>query len=648
MQGLHTLRYNRSSDPMSLITAYHLSKSFGALDVFSNVSFAVPYGARVALVGPNGIGKTTLLRIIIGADDADSGDLHRARNLKIGYLPQEISYSRSRQDEMRLTLWESCLEAFKELCALEEEVGRLESSMADPEQVELALTRYGPMQEAFELAGGYTYPTRIRQVLNGLGFSVEAYDRPLRNLSGGERTRALLARLLLEEPQLLVLDEPTNHLDMEAVEWLEGWLGNWSGAAVIVSHDRYFLDRSVNAVWELFPEGLDTYRGNYSDFLHQRQERRNLQLMAFETQQKFVQKEEDYIRRNIAGQNTRQAQGRRKRLNRMLRDRPIARPETERQIKVNLGKVSRSGDIVLETHTLEIGFSGESEALFQVPDLVLMRGECVGIMGPNGAGKTTFLKTLVEEMLPFKGEVRLGASLEVAYFAQAHEGLDPQRTAIQEIQTIVPDMREAEVRNFLGQFLFQGDDVFKPIRALSGGERGRVALAKIMLAGANLLLLDEPTNHLDIPSQEALQSALEQYEGTILLVSHDRYLIDAMATQVWVISPGERVLEIYLDGYAGYVEMKQKRLQERRETQRKVRPKPHKPVTKVDTADLERVEANISRLEHALMNISQELMEAARDTDRVRELGERYSAVEAALTEQLRIWERLANHIEQA
>jgi ATP-binding cassette subfamily F protein 3 len=642
-----TLRYNPLLGSMSLITGNDLAKSFGALDVFSNVTFAIPHEARIALVGPNGVGKTTLLRIITGLDVPDEGQLNQARKLHIGYLPQEATYSRSKREELKLTLWELCLSAFKDLRRMEEKVRHLENLMADPQHVEDAMSRYGPLQEAFELAGGYTYPARIRQVLNGLGFSQKSHSQSLAELSGGERTRALLACLLLEDPQLLVLDEPTNHLDVQAVEWLESWLEEWSGAAVIVSHDRYFLDRTVDTIWELFSKGLETYRGNYSAYLRHREERRSHQLTEYQAQQDLIHKEEDYIRRNIAGQNTRQAQGRRKRLKRLKRDHLIERPTVDQQVRINFRKTSRSGDRVIETQNLEIGFVGDPAPLFRVPDLLLLRGECVGIMGPNGAGKTTFLRTLVGEIPPFAGDVNLGASLEVAYFAQAHEGLRPDYTALEEIKSIDPDLRDGDARNILALFLFRGDEVFKLIDTLSGGERGRVALAKLMLEGANLLLLDEPTNHLDIPSQEALQSALAQYPGTILLISHDRYLVNALASQVWVISADTQEMEIFTGGYQEYLEIRKQRSLEKRTVRKQTsaRPVPKKKRAKVN---LEDIESRISSLEQQLAILSDELVKAGDDIERVRELGKQYATVEDALREYLAIWERLANHQEHA
>jgi ATP-binding cassette subfamily F protein 3 len=626
---------------MSLLAASLLSKSYGAQDVLTGITVTIPHQARIALVGSNGVGKTTLLRLLIGLETPDSGSIQRARGLRIGYLPQEVGYSRSRKVELDNTLWEFSLEAFDEIRKQEAEIARLEAAMADPQLAEDAITRYGELQETFERAGGYTYPVRIRQVLRGLGFTPNEYRRPIAKLSGGERTRALLAKLLLEDPDLLVLDEPTNHLDIESVEWLEGWLRDWPGGVIVVSHDRYFLDNTVDVIWELSALGLELFRGNYSAYFKQREERRQHTLVRYRAQQDHIRREQTFIQRNIAGQKTRQAQGRRKRLERLLRDGAITQPQTEREVQIELGNVDRSGDHVIETHDLIIGYPDAPEPLFQVPDLVLRRGECVALIGPNGAGKTTFLKTLLDEVKPWDGTVRLGASLKIGYFAQAHEGLDVGRTVLEEILAVDPSLKLSQARDFLARFQFRGDMVDKRIDRLSGGERGRVALAKLALEGANLLLLDEPTNHLDIPSQEVLQEALISYPGTILLVSHDRYLIDALATQVWAVASRERELDMHAGGYGSYLEARKVR----REAERVVRkPKQRgaEQKRKISPAELEAVEERIAILEAALAQVGIELQEASDDFERARHLGKRYAEIEEEIAAQMALWERLA------
>jgi ATP-binding cassette subfamily F protein 3 len=627
---------------MSLISATDLAKSYGAQDVFEAVSVAIPHQARVALVGANGVGKTTLLRLLAGYESPDRGQVQRARGLRIGYLPQETTPAAAADGGPVQTLWQMCLASFADLRGQEAELARLEEEMAEPGRAEEAMARYGPLQEAFERAGGYAYPARIRQVLGGLGFSLEDYSRPTGQLSGGERTRAHLARLLLEDPDVLILDEPTNHLDMEAFEWLEGWLREWPGSAVIVSHDRYFLDRTVDSVWDMTAQGVEVYRGNYSDYARQRAERRRFLEAAHQAQQERWAKEQDYIRRNIAGQNTRQAQGRRKRLQRAMRDELIARPVEDREVRIEFDPTGRSGDQVLATHELVIGYRDSAQPLFNVPDLVLNRGECAALIGPNGAGKTTFLKTLLGQVEPLAGEVNLGASLRVGYFAQAHEGLRPDLTVLEEILASSPEMRPSEARNLLGRFLFSGDTVEKPVAILSGGERGRLALAKLALEGANLLLLDEPTTHLDIPSQEILQEALSGFPETILLVSHDRYLIEALASQVWAISPEAREMAVYPGGYGEYAEARRRQAESRRTLkQAQRRQRVVRSGSRRRGAEIETVELRIAELEEELAAVGRLLERVGGDVERVRQLGSRYAQLETEIQKSLALWERL-------
>jgi ATP-binding cassette subfamily F protein 3 len=626
---------------MSLISATDLAKSYGTEDIFTNVSASIPHQARIALVGPNGVGKTTLLRLLIGDERPDRGFVQRARNVRIGFLPQE-AVDVLQAGAGSQALWELCLEAFGELRAQEAELAHLEAAMGDPHQAEQAMARYGPLQEAFERAGGYTYPSRARQVLNGLGFTADEYARPLRRLSGGERTRAHLASLLLQDPDLLVLDEPTNHLDIQAMEWLESWLRDWPGAALLVSHDRYFLDRVADTVWELSPASLEVYRGNYTAYVHQREARLSHQLDRHRAQQEHVRREQEYIRRNIAGQNTRQARGRRKRLERFLQDEAVDRPHESRAVHIDFGQAQRSGNLVLETDGLAIGFSDSARPLFRIPDLTLLRGECAALVGPNGAGKTTFLRTLLAEIEPYEGRVRLGAGLRMGYFAQAHASLDPERTILEEVLAASPDLKPGEARALLGQYLFSGETVFKKVAVLSGGERGRLALVKLVLEGANLLLLDEPTTHLDLPSQEILEQALAAFPGTILLVSHDRYLIDALATQIWAVSPQEQALTAIEGGYAEY-EQAQRAVESRRAAVRR-EPRARSPDTrKASAAEIEATETRIAELEGVLQELATGIEHAGADIGRVRDLGLRFAEIEREMQDWLTRWESLVD-----
>ena len=638
-EAMEALGYNAPRDPMSLIQAHDLHKSYGDRDVLNGVDLALARQARIALVGPNGIGKTTLLRILAGRELPDDGEIHRARDLRIGYLPQEPAYEMpTRGDE---TIWEFCLEAFQALRRREAELAELEKAMADPKLVDQAIKRYGALQEAFEREGGYAYEARIRQVLTGLGIPATRFSTPLRFLSGGERTRLQLARLLLEDPELLILDEPTNHLDIMAVEWLERWLADWPGTAIMVSHDRYFLDRVADGVWELTASGIQTYRGNYSAYVEQREAREHLQQERFEAQQALIRKEQEFIRRNIAGQKTRQAQGRRKCLDRMLQKEALERPRKAETARIQFRQPDRSGDRVLETSGLVIGHGDAQEVLFSAPDLVLRRGECVALIGPNGAGKTTLLRTLLAEIPPLAGSVKVGAAVQVGYFEQAHAGLDPAKTPLEEILETAPDLRLSQARSYLAGFLFRGDEVHKRVRALSGGERSRLALAKLILEGANFLLLDEPTNHLDIPSQEALEEALRRFEGTVLLVSHDRYLIEALATQVWAISPDEKSLTVVQGGYEAFLERQRTQRAARKDVQT-ARGAPARQARARVGPSLDALEEKIHTLEVEMESVSRALEQAGEDVDQVVRLGERYAALQEALEAQLTLWERLA------
>jgi ATP-binding cassette subfamily F protein 3 len=668
---------------MSLISTTNLSKSYGAVDIFRNLSFSVPRGSRLALVGPNGIGKTTLLKILVGVEEGSAGTISRTKNLRIGYLPQEAEFN------FDGTVWEVCQTIFADLQIRQEELTRLESLMSQSEYAEQALSRYGPLQQEFERKGGYTYPTRIRQVLTGLGFSNQDYHLPLEHLSGGQRTRAFLASLLLSDPDLLLLDEPTNHLDISAVEWLEGYLSQWEGAAVIVSHDRYFLDKVANGILEMTAVGTETYKGNYSTYTEQRTARWERRQETFQAEKDKLLKDIDYIKKNISGQNTLQAKGKLKKLTRVVQaieqvgmDKVLSRSwlqlsdevststspfgveEAEKRVRslhlpdhrpprlhLRMQSLQRSGELVIRTRNLQVGYP--DKFLFKAPDIELHRAECAALIGPNGAGKTTFLKTCLGQLQPFAGEVLMGASLQVGYFAQAHEGLNPDNSLIQEIQSVAEGMLPNDVRNYLGRYLFSGDDAFKKIEVLSGGERGRLALAKLALLETNLLLLDEPTNHLDILSQEILQEVLDDYKGTILLVTHDRYLIDALATQIWEIEMDELNLSVFNGTYSQRKEERERlsALQATIESHadfptrsqgEKIRR--NSVSTKEERrriAQIQEMENFISELEKQLAEIGLKLENPPADTALVRKWGNLYAEIQKKMDEKLKEWETL-------
>jgi ATP-binding cassette subfamily F protein 3 len=633
---------------MSILVAERLTKSYDPQDIFWDVSCSIAYGDRVALVGRNGTGKTTLLRILLGLEPATGGHVHRAKGLRVGYLPQGASL------EGNHTLWQEIMTVFEALQALEGKLYALELDMAKPDQAEAALEAYAPLRDRYEQMGGYTYQDQAKHVLMGLGFPPEEHDIPLAHLSGGQKTRAFLARLLLESPDLLLLDEPTNHLDLQAREWLEGYLNTWEGTVVMVAHDRYFLDKTVRKVWELAFGRLEVYSGNYSHYVQQRTSRHERKLKEYRTQQEFIAKEEDYIRRYMAGQRHRQAKGRLKRLERFKRDDALDRPVEEHSISLRFQTPLRSGDKVIWSQDLKVGYD-PATPLFDCPDLDLRRGECVALLGPNGSGKTTFLKTILGEIEPLAGYAQLGASLKPGYFAQVHSDLDPEKSVLDTILD-VKNLAMGEARNFLARFLFAGDDVFKRIGDLSGGEQSRVALAKLVLQRANFLLLDEPTNHLDIASQEILEEVLDDFAGTIVLVTHDRYLVDRLASQLWLIDPEQGALEVFGGSWAEYAEARSQEIQQPEarqarekwsEYQRQARREEKRARRESEARQQEAVqlEAEVHRLEEQLKALQVEIAAAteAQQAMRIHELGTIYAELEGQLQEQMERWAGLAS-----
>ncbi len=652
--------YNRTllykwCKPMSIIGASQIAKSFGPNDIFWDLSCTVARRDRIALVGRNGTGKTTLLRILAGLEPPTSGMVHRAKGLRIGFLPQGATL------EGEHTLWQEMMSIFEPLRAMQAQLHQLEAEMADPDRAETALEAYAPLRDRFESLGGYTYQDHARHVLMGLGFPREEHEISVAHLSGGQTTRALLARLLLEyadpsgaaDETLLLLDEPTNHLDLQAIEWLENYLNTWDGTVVLVAHDRYFLDRVVHKVWQLSFGQLEIYSGNYSHYVQQRTERHERVEKEYRAQQEFIAKEEDYIRRYMAGQRSRQAKGRLKRLERFKRDKAIALPRQEHTLKLRFDRPLRSGEKVVWSQDLVVGYD-VTAPLFSSPDLDLRRTECVALLGPNGSGKTTLLKTLLGQVKPLAGYARLGAGLKLGYYAQVHADLDAKLSVLETILE-VKNLPLGEARNFLARFLFTGDDVFKRIGDLSGGERSRVALAKLVLQRSNFLLLDEPTNHLDIASQEVLEGVLDDFDGTILLVTHDRYLVDRLASQLWIVDPRERELKIFEGTWAEYVEARQQdaQPQEARQTrekwteeQRQAR-REEQRARRAEEARRQQIaetEAEIHRLEGQITALQEEISAATatQEAMRLHELGALYALLDEQLRAHLDRWAELA------
>jgi ATP-binding cassette subfamily F protein 3 len=634
-----------------MIIAESIWQSFGAQEVFRNVSFRISPTDRIGLVGPNGEGKTTLLKIVGGMMEPTGGTVHRSRGLRLGYLPQVPPP----MDDG--TIYEAMLREFDDVRRMEQDLAVLASRLsgAGAGDAEL-LKQYGSLQSRFEVLGGHGYVQRIEQVLTGLAFPQAMWEQRLSTLSGGQRTRAALATLLLRSPQLLMLDEPTNHLDLDSVEWLEYWLRSFPGALVIVSHDRYFLDRATQDTWEVSRGGIECYHGAYSAYLTQRADRRKERLRVWEAQQEYVAKTEEFIARHLAGQRTKEAQGRRTRLERFLRDEAIQRPPEDGEMTLRLSSEQRTGDLVLRVTDLVAGYR-QAAPLVTVPELEIRRGQKVAVVGANGAGKTTLLRTILGEVAPLSGQVRHGARVDIGYLSQTHAELDPQATVLEAVMAADRQCKEQQARNLLGSLQLSGDDVFKKLADLSGGERSRVVLARLVLRNANVLMLDEPTNHLDIPSREIIQEVLQEYEGTVLFVSHDRYLIEAVATDVWVVDGGE--VHVVPGGWEKFVVWRAARREKAAAAQGAEEPKaePPRPPARTNRKPSnrerqvierhEQIEREIEALEAELAGLMEQVSAAgqAGNLARVEELSHAYQERDAHLKELWAEWERLGEQI---
>ncbi|MCF3943170.1 ABC-F family ATP-binding cassette domain-containing protein [Oceanobacillus alkalisoli] len=535
---------------MILMQMNGLSKSFGSETILSNVKLEVKDLDRIAIVGRNGAGKSTLLKIMAGDLSYDTGELIKPKELTIGYLSQHMELQSGK------TIWNELVTVFDDLKKQEGKLRHIEEQLQTTDLLSEAdyqnlLTEYDRLQHAFETGGGYTYEAEIKAVLHGLNFQDYDYNTMISELSGGQKTRLALGKLLLQKPQLLLLDEPTNHLDIETLGWLESYLNSYPGAIVIVSHDRYFLDKTVTLVYEISRHQTKKYHGTYSKFLEQKAADYERERKEFEKQQTEIKRMEDFVQRNIArASTTKRAQSRRKQLERMERmDRPLG---DEASMSFSFDIERRSGNDVLKIEDLALRYPDEEEYTFKQANLRITRGERVVLIGPNGVGKTSLLKILIGKLQATKGIFELGTNVKVGYYDQEQADLSSNKTILQELWDEYPLVMEKDIRTVLGNFLFSGDDVLKPVNTLSGGEKARLALAKLMMQKANLLILDEPTNHLDIDSKEVLEAALMGYPGTILFVSHDRYFINRITDQVAQMSKDG--IKIYLGDYDYYLE----------------------------------------------------------------------------------------------
>lgn len=525
---------------MERIRMIGLGKSFGVRQVFSNVSFEIKEGDRIALVGPNGAGKSTLLKCILGIEELDEGQVVMSPVASIGYLQQDVNLGDA-------SLAEEIEKAWEDVHALENKLQELTTYLETHEASESDLQRLDYLQNRLEWLGGYDYEQKTKRIVYGLGFTDEDLYKPANAFSGGQKTRINLAKALVRRPDFLFLDEPTNHLDMEMLEWLEGYLSSYQGGILIVSHDRYFMDRIVTGVVELDHHKATTYRGNYSRYVAQREERLKADTIAYEKQQEYIKKTEEYIDKYRAGIKSKMARGRQSQLNRLER---LEAPGTSHSLDFKFPPAAMSADKVLVLDHVSIGYKTDDPIIEDV-SIVVRRGESVALIGPNGAGKSTMVKAIVGELFPIEGYIDIGNRVQVGYFSQEHEELHDRWQVVDEIINNY-NFTEEKARNVLGSFLFKGDDVFKLVGDLSGGERARLALLKLFLQGDNFLILDEPTNHLDVPTREIVERALQQFGGTCFIISHDRYFLDQVSTRTLVLE--NKGLTEYLGNYSYYKE----------------------------------------------------------------------------------------------
>jgi len=573
-----------------------ISKAFPGRQLFFNLTWQINQGDKIALVGRNGAGKTTLFRIIQGEISPDSGLVHRAKTVKIGNMPQEARLESGR------TLWLEMLEAFRDLLDLKDEIARLEEEIAISGQAQDRLERYGQLQERFEFSGGFEYEEKIKIVLAGLGFTPDQWLQEIRKFSGGEKNRSFLARMLRETPDLLLLDEPTNYLDIESTAWLEEYLNTFAGSVVIVSHDRCFINRVAQKVVELTSSGLETYHGNYDYYEAESAKRQLLAQKAYEHQAEEIARIQDFIQKNIAGQKTKQAQSRRKMLSKL---KPLERPDgPARDIALKLRSSGRSWLKILEVKNLSKAFG--HNIIFESAHLTIERNDKSALIGPNGCGKTTLIRMITGQLEPDAGEIAIGNNGDYVYYDQELQGLDLESTVIDVIWEEKPEALAEELRSYLARFLFSGEDIFRPVKSLSGGEKSRLALAKIFFNPANFLILDEPTNHLDIPSCRALELALNDFDGAVLIISHDRYFLDRTVQKIFAVE--NRMIVEYPGNFSEYWEKRQAQLQDHQ----------HQPEKKETLAkrtnwqklkDVRRHKKRIEKTEQQILEIEDRLRE---------------------------------------
>lgn len=635
---------------MILLQTSKLTKLYSGTPILENVQFEVKKGERIAVVGRNGAGKSTLLKMIADEIDFDSGEIHKPQSVILGYFAQS---SHVNSDD---TIYNEMLKVFSKTLQLKKQLEELSLKMAEIDPTTEAylkiIEQYQNMNHQFELMSGYTYEAEINNILNRFKFNEIGFDQKISNLSGGQKTRLALAKLLLQKPDILILDEPTNHLDIDTIEWLEGYLKKYSGAVVIVSHDRFFIDQIATTIYEIEYRKCTKYKGNYSDYIDQKAVAYSSLMKQYEKQQKEISKMEDFISRNIVrASTTKQAQSRRKKLEKMER---IEIPKiNDKSIGITFEIDRRSGNDVLKVENLSVGY--DNQVITDDLNFQINRLDRVALIGPNGIGKSTILKTVAQTLPPLKGDIYYGKSLDMGYFDQEQANLNSSNTVLNEVWNCFPGRLEKDIRTLLGNFLFTGDDVFKTVNQLSGGEKVRLTLCKLMLEKNNFLLLDEPTNHLDIDSKEMLELSLEDYEGTVFFISHDRYFIDKIATRVLEVTP--HGVTSYIGNYSDYTEKKQKLAEKEAALQAENSKKNDEPtitdyqkqkeqrrLEQQRKRQLEDIETKISEYEEELAYNQAELFkeEVYLDTQKSAEVQSRIEELEQLLADAMETWESLA------
>ncbi|MBD1372286.1 ABC-F family ATP-binding cassette domain-containing protein [Hazenella sp. IB182357] len=636
-----------------LIQVNQIYKSFASTTVLENIQLQVNENERVGLIGVNGAGKSTLLKMITGELIPDSGEIRIAKKCRIGYLAQHTGL------DSDLTIWEELLRSFAHFKKMESELKTLEAEMgkeevfSQEERYQKVLQSYANLQERYENQGGYAYEARIRGALHGLGLGSIPYQKTrISELSGGQKTRAALAKMLLEEPELLILDEPTNYLDMQAITWLEQTLKQYKGALLIVSHDRYFLDRLVTIIYEIERHKATRYVGNYQDYVKQKEANLLQQQKAYEQQQEEIQKMEDFVQKNLArASTTKRAQSRRKTLEKIERLESPTQDNRLASIRFDIDRIS--GKQVLQADRLTIGYD---KPLYQFQHLLVERGERIAILGPNGTGKTTFLKTISSKIDPLAGSFTFGTNVTLDYYDQEQDELTLDNEVIDELWNQNQSLDQTTIRSYLGQFLFSGEDVFKQVKDLSGGEKARLSLLKHLLRKGNFMLMDEPTNHLDMRSKEKLEEALEAYPGTLLFVSHDRYFINRLATRIWELTP-DGLVE-YDGNYERYLEKKAlEKYEEEQQAQEQVatpissseqyrqREKEEKKLKRKREQKITGLELEIARLEKEIAEIHEKLCQPEVYNDAIKSASIRANleANERLLHDKTEEWAKLAD-----